>query len=343
MTRPAVPVTAAAAVEKNVPETLKAIGTVEAYNTVSVRARMGGALVRVAFAEGQQVRQGDLLFVIDPRPYQAALDAALAALSRDKAQLENAEADVSRYTVLMKEEYVTKRQYDQVMTNAEALRNTVRSGEAAVETARLNLRYCNILAPISGRTGNLQVHQGDQIKADDITMVVINRISPVLVSFSLPEQHLPIILKYHAAGNLPVEVNFPNGTAKPVRGKLTFINNTVDLNTGTVLLKATFSNSDSHLWPGQFVNVTLMLTTRPAAVVIPSSAVQTGQQGLFVFVIKPDLTVEYRSVTPGPENDGERIIEKGLAVGERVVVEGQLRLVPGAKVEIRPGVELGEK
>jgi len=337
----AVPVIVTAAMEKNVPVTLKAIGSVEAYNTVSIRARIGGALTRVAFKEGQDVKQGDLLFVIDPRPYQNALQAVLAALARDRAQAANAEADARRYAELIQKGYVARQQYDQVATTAEALKATVQSDEAAVEIARLNLQYCNILAPISGRTGNLMVHQGDQIKADDIAMVVINQITPINASFSIPEQSLPEIRKYASAGSLTVEASFPNDTGKPTKGELTFINNTVDLSTRTILLKATFPNTDKRLWPGQFVNVNLTLTTRSHAVVIPTQALQAGQQGPFVFVIKPDLTAESRPITPGQESNGETLIEKGLQAGEKVVTDGQLRLVPGARVEIRPGLELG--
>ena len=334
--KPTVTVTAAVAREKDVPVTLKAIGSVEASHTVSVRARIGGALTQVAFKEGQDVQKGDLLFAIDPRPYQTALEGALAALARDKAQLAHAEAEARRYAELIREQYVTKQQYEQTTTNAEALKATVRADEAAVGTARLNLQYCNIVAPITGRTGSLMVHQGDQIKADDITMVVINQLVPIEVSFSVPEQSLQEIRTYASAGSLRVEAGFPHDTGKPVRGKLTFINNTVDSSTRTILLKAAFPNTDKRLWPGQFMDVVLTLTTRPRAVVIPSPAIQTGQQGPFVFVIKPDLTAESRPITPGQETDGETIVEKGLQAGEKVVTDGQLRLVPGAKVGIQP-------
>jgi len=333
------PVTVAEAIEKNVPETLTAIGSAEPNNTVSIRARIGGALTKVAIVEGQEVRQGELLFTIDSRSYQAALDSALFTLARDKAQAANAESEVRRYTELFKEAYVTRQQYDLALTNAEALKYTVRSDEAAVENARLNLQYCNVLAPISGRTGNLLVHEGDQIKADDIAMVVINQITPIKVNFSVPEKFLPGIRKYAAAGTLKVEVTFPNDTAKPIKGTLNFIQNTVDASTRTIFLKAAFPNTDKRLWPGQFVNVILTLTIRPHVVVIPSQAVQTGQQGPFVYVIKPDLTAESRTIVPGEGVDGEIIIEKGLRVGEKVVTDGQLRLTPGAKVQIQTTVK----
>jgi multidrug efflux system membrane fusion protein len=337
-----VPVTAVDAIEENVPETLTAIGSAEPYNMVSIRARIGGALTKVAFAEGQDVRQGDLLFAIDPRSYQAALDAALSALARDKAQAANAEAEARRNSELIKEEYVTRQQYEQALTNAEALKHTVKSDEAAVENARLNLQYCNVLAPISGRTGNLLVHEGDQIKSDDIAMVVINQITPIKVSFSVPEQSLPAIRKYAAAGSLKVEVSFPNDSAKPIQGNLSFIQNTVDASTRTIFLKAAFPNTDKRLWPGQFVNVILTLTTRPHVVVIPSQAIQTGLQGPFVYMVKPDLTAESRSIVPGAETKGQTIIEKGLRTGEKVVTDGQLRLIPGLKVRIQPTLRPGD-
>jgi multidrug efflux system membrane fusion protein len=234
---------------------------------------------------------------------------------------------------------VTKQQYDQVVANAEALRNTVRFDEAEVGNAHLNLQYCNILSPVNGRTGTLLAHKGDQIKADDAAMVVINQITPIKVNFSVPEQRLPEIRRYADVGSIMVEASFPDSEDKPSRGKLIFINNTVDLATGTILLKATFPNTNKRLWPGQFVNVTLTLTTRPHAVVIPSQAIQMGQQGAFVFVIKPDLTAESRPVSPGQELNGEIIIEKGLRTGEQVVTDGQLRLVPGIKVQIKPSLD----
>jgi multidrug efflux system membrane fusion protein len=337
----AVPVTIATAAEKSVPQILKTIGSVEASQTVSIRARIGGALTKVAITEGQDVKQGDLLFMIDSRPYQQVMEAALANLARDQAQLANAEKEVQRYTELMKDEYVTKQQYDQVNTAAEVLRNTVRSDEAAVETARLNLKYCNIVAPVAGRTGVITVHEGDQIKADDVEMVAVNQITPVQVIFSLPEQHLSAIRTYASTGSLPVEARFPDDPGKPSAGKLSFINNAVDPATRTILLKATFPNTDKHLWPGQFVNVILTLMVRPRAVVILSRAIQMGQQGTFVFVVKPDFTVESRLISPGQEIDGATIVEKGLQAGEKVVTDGQLRLIPGSKVLIQNNRETG--
>jgi membrane fusion protein, multidrug efflux system len=338
---PAVPVGVAVAVERNVPQILKTIGSVEAAQSASIRARIGGALTKVAFSEGQDVKQGDLLFVIDTRPYQQALEAALANLARDQSQLANAEREVQRYAELVKDEYVTKSQYDQIVTAAEVLKNTVRSDEAAVATARLNLQYCNIVAPITGRTGVVAVHEGDEIKADDIEMVNINQLTPIEVSFSLPEQHLPAIRTYASSGSLPVEANFPNTPGKPSAGKLSFINNAIDPATRTIFLKATFPNADKRLWPGQFVNIALTLTVRPHAVIISSQAIQTGQQGTFVFVVKPDLTVESRPIAAGQEIDRSTIIERGLEAGEKVVTDGQLRLVPGSKVQIKTNTEQG--
>ncbi|MDA8124860.1 MAG: efflux RND transporter periplasmic adaptor subunit [Deltaproteobacteria bacterium] len=330
-----IPVSAATAQERNVPVQLKTIGSVEASQRVSIRSRIGGALTRIAFQEGQDVQQGKVLFLIDPRPYERAVAAALANLARDQVQLANAEKEAFRYGELNREALVAKQQYDQVLTAREVLRNTVRSDEAALEAARLNLQYCYITAPIAGRTGVVTVHVGDQIEADGAEMVSINRITPVNVNFSLPEKHLPAIRAYALAGNLPAAATLPHDPEKTSPGILSFINNAIDPATGTILLKATFPNTDKRLWPGQFVNVALTLTVRQRSVVVPSRAIQMGQQGPFVFVVKPDLTVESRPIAPGQEIDGATVIEKGLQAGETVVTDGQLRLVPGARVEIK--------
>ncbi|MCL5966530.1 MAG: efflux RND transporter periplasmic adaptor subunit [Deltaproteobacteria bacterium] len=334
---PAVPVAMAVAEKKSVPIQVRAIGTVEAYSTVSVKTLVGGQLVKVGFVEGQDVRKGDLLFEIDPRPYEAALRSAEAALAKDSALKENAEKEVRRYSFLIEKDLVPKQQYDQVASNAAALGAVVKADEAAIENARLQLAYCFIHSPIDGRTGSLLVQQGNVVKGNETVLVTINRIVPIRVSFSVPEQHLSVIRKYQAAGTLRVEA-FPQDVQKaPARGSLTFIGNAVDTATGTIPLKGTFPNGDRRLWPGQFVNVVLTLTTQPDAVVVPSQAVQTGQAGQYLFVVKPDLTVESRPVAAGQTLDGGTVIEKGLQAGETVVTDGQLRLVPGAKVEAKQG------
>ena len=331
-----VPVTVSTVIQKTVPIQLRAIGNVEAYSTVSVKSQIGGELIRIHFKEGQDVKKGDILFTIDPRPYEAALKQAEANLARDTAQLENARVDARRYGELVSKGYVAQQQYDQIQTNAAALEATVLADKAAVENAKLQLSYCFIHAPLNGRTGSLLSHQGDMIKANaDNPMVVINQIQPIYVTFSIPEQHLREIKRYMAKGKLKGEAIIPGDENSPVQGIVTFVDNTVDTSTGTIKLKGTFENKEKRLWPGQFVNVVLTLTTQPDAIVVPSQAVQTGQQGLYVFVVKSDLTVESRPVVTGRNLDGEVVIEKGLAPGEQVVTDGQLRLVPGAKVEIK--------
>jgi multidrug efflux system membrane fusion protein len=331
-----VPVTVSTVIQKTVPIQLRAIGNVEAYSTVSVKSQIGGELIRIHFKEGQDVKKGDILFTIDPRPYEAALKQAEANLARDTAQLENARVDARRYGELVSKGYVAQQQYDQIQTNAAALEATVLADKAAVENAKLQLSYCFIHFPIDGRTGSLLSHQGDMIKANaDNPMVVINQIQPIYVTFSIPEQHLQQIKRYMAEGKLKGEAIIPGDENSPVQGIVTFVDNTVDTSTGTIKLKGTFENKGKRLWPGQFVNVVLTLTTQPDAIVVPSQAVQTGQQGLYVFVVKSDLTVESRPVVTGRNLDGEVVIEKGLEPGEQVVTDGQLRLVPGAKVEIK--------
>jgi multidrug efflux system membrane fusion protein len=331
---PAAPVTVSAAIMKDMPVVLSAIGTVEPYNTVDVRARVPGEITRIDFKEGQDVSQQDLLFTIDPRPYQAALEGALADLARDKARLKSAREDVRRYAELIAKDYVTSQAYDQMKANADALKATVAADEAAVKSARVNLDYCTVRAPITGRTGNLLVKLGNVIKANEQPVVTINQIMPIYVSFAVPEEYLADIQHYAAEGTLGVEAAFRNQQKHHFRGELAFINNRVDGSTGTILLKATFLNPDKALWPGQFVNVSLKLATSLSAVVVPSQAIQRGQQGEYVFVVKPDMTVESRGIQPGQELDGETVIRKGLDTGEQVVTDGQLRLFPGAKVTL---------
>jgi membrane fusion protein, multidrug efflux system len=334
--KPPVPVTTGTVVQKTVPIQLRTIGNVEAYSTVLVKSQIGGVLTRVHFREGQDVNMGDLLFTIDPRPYEAALKQAEANLAKNNAQLANARKEVQRYAELVKKGYVAQEQYDQISTNAASFEATVNADMAVVENARLQLKYCYIYSPISGRTGNLMANEGNLIKANaDTPMVVINQVQPIYVMFSVPEQNLSEIKRYMAEGKLTVEAFFSKGDMKTELGGLTFIDNAVDLATGTIKLKGTFANKGKRLWPGQFVNAILTLTSQPDAIVVPSQAIQTGQKGQYVFIIKNDLTVEDRPVIAGRTLDGETVIEKGLQVGERVVTDGQLRLVPGAKVEIK--------
>ena len=338
--KPPVPVTVGVVIQKTVPVQIRAIGNVEAYSTVSVKSQIGGELIRVHFKEGQDVQKGDLLFTIDPRPYEAALKQAEANLAKDMAQLENARAELLRYEELIKRDYVTRQEYDQIHANAAALEATVKAGMALVDNARLQLKYCFIYSPINGKTGNLMEDKGNLIKANaDGPMVVINQIQPVYASFSMPEQYLSEIKKYMSAGKVKVEAFLTKVTDHPEEGILTFIDNTVDITTGTIRLKATFPNKEKRLWPGQFVDVVTTLTTQPSAILVPSQAVQTGQKGQYVFVIKNDLTVESRPVIISRTIGEEAVAEKGLQPGEKVVTDGQLRLVPGAKVEIKSSSE----
>lgn len=331
-----VPVAAASAVRKDVPVQLTVIGNVEAYETVSVKSQVSGQILKVHFTEGQDVRKGGLLFTIDPRPFETALKQAEAALAKNMAQFENARKESSRYEELVKKGYVAQSQYDQIKTNADALEAIVNADRAAVENARVQLSYCYIHAPVSGKTGSLLVHQGNIVKAnDDKAMVVINRIQPVYVNFSVPEKHLPEIKRRMASGKLAVAASTEKSETAPAQGLLTFVDNAVDKTTGTIRLKGIFENKDKKLWPGQFVNASLTLDTISGAVVVPSQAVQTGQQGQFVIVIKQDLSTEMRPVAAGIAFGGETVIEGGLQEGEKVVTDGHMRLAPGAKVEIK--------
>jgi len=336
--RPPVPVLVATVTGKTVPVELKVIGNVEAYSTVSIKSRLAGQLVQVNFKEGQDVKAGELLFVIDPRPYEGALRQVEANLARDKALAQKAQADARRYAELIRKQFVSQQDYDQAKATAESLAATVNADQVAVQHAKLNLSYCYIKAPISGRTGSLIAHQGNMIKDNaDTAMVVINQIQPIYVTFAIPEQNLAAVRKFMAAEKIKVEAVIAGQENTPEAGVLSFIDNTVDKTTGTILCKATFSNEAKRLWPGLFVNVVVQLSTQPGAILAPAQAVQASQEGQIVFVVQPDLTVEIRPVEVGRSMNSEVIITRGLKPGERVVTEGQLRLVPGAKVEIKTG------
>ena len=332
-----VPVRIGQVVQKPVALQIRNVGTVQAYTAVTVRALVAGEIMQVHFREGQDVGKGDLLFTIDPRPYQAALAQAEAALARDRAQEANAAADAQRYEDLVAKDYVTRQQYDGVIANQKALGATVRSDEAALERARLDLAYCSIRSPIDGRTGAVMVQVGNIVKSNDATLVAINQVVPIYVSFAVPERDLAEIRKRQAQGKLTVQAE-DAATNQPIsRGELTFVDNTVDRATGTIILKATFANPDRALWPGEFVNAVLTLATDQKAVVAPTSAIQNGQQGTYAYVVKADQTVESRPVTVARNAPEGAVIAKGLAPGETVVTDGQLRLSPGAKVEVVTG------
>jgi len=329
------PVIVGLVTKKTVPVELRAIGNVQAYSTVMVKSKVGGELVRVHLIEGQDVKKGDLLFTIDPRPYEAALKQVEANLQKDLAQAKHAREDAKRYEFLIQKGVVPQQQYDKSRAEADALEATVLADKAAVENAKIQLDYCSIRSPMDGRTGSLSVKQGNIIKADDITLLVINQIIPIDVSFSIPEQFLPEIRKQMASKKLQVEASSPQNDEGPDKGTITFVDNAVDTSTGTIRLKGTYANRERKLWPGQFVNVVLTLKEEPNVIVVPSQAIQTGQQGQYVFVVKPDLTVESRQVKAGRTVNGETVVQKGLQADERVVTDGQLRLYPGARVEIK--------
>lgn len=332
---PPVPVTTATVVQKTVPVTFRAIGHVEPIATVAVKARIGGELQRVAFTEGESVRAGATLFTIDPRPYRAALAQAEAGMARNQALLAKAEADATRYAGLVRQDYVTKEQYDQIVANVAALRAAIAADQANLDAAKLNLAYCTITAPVAGRTGALTIKAGNLVKAnDDKPLVTINQVQPIHVAFSVPAQLLPS-LTARREDAVKVAATLPGGSAAIAEGSLSFIDNEVDTASGTLLLKATFANADEVLWPGQFVDLTVRLGEEPARIVVPASAVQSGQRGQYAFVVKDDGTVELRTLTVARGDEKEAIVETGLEPGETVVTDGQLRLVPGAKVTVK--------
>jgi len=341
-TPPPVPVTTAAVVQKNVPIQVRAIGSVEAYSNVAVKTQVTGELTGVFFKEGDDVKKGQLLFTLDKRALEAALKQAEGALARDQAQAANAEAQARRYEALFGAGVVSKEQFDQIQSNADALNAAVVADKAAVENAKVQLIYCTIYSPINGRAGTLMIHQGNMIKANDTPFLVsLNQVEPIYVTFMVPEQFLADIKRYSGQGKLAVQAVIPNDNRGAATGKLSFIDNTVDTATGTIRLKGEFVNADRRLWPGQFVDVVLTLADQPNAIVIPSQAVQNGQQGPFVFVVKSDMTVEARPVTVNRSTDGQAVIDKGLAQGEQIVTDGQLRLVPGSKVESKQAAAPG--
>ncbi|MGE5256913.1 MAG: efflux RND transporter periplasmic adaptor subunit [Hyphomicrobiales bacterium] len=333
---PLISVAVAAAVQKTVPVQLQAVGTVEAYATVSIKSRIDGELLKVHFREGQDVKKGDLLFTIDPRPHEVALREAQARLERDVALAGKADLDAKRYAELVAKNFVSSDKYEQFRSNAEALRATVAADRASVERAQLQVDYCYIKAPMTGRTGRLLVDEGTQIKANDDKggMVEIAQIMPINVGFAVPQQYLSEIKQHMAQGPLRVEAFVSESPQNPEAGTLSFLDNKVNSQTGTVMLKASFANTDRRLWPGQFVTTVLTLTSRPDAIVIPSQALQVGQDGQFVYVVRPDMTVETRPVVVGMNLGSEVVIEKGVGAGEKVVTEGQLRLMPGARVKV---------
>jgi multidrug efflux system membrane fusion protein len=329
------PVTTASATKEAVPVEVRAIGNVEAYSTVTVKSQVDGEIEQVHFTEGQEVHAGDLLFNIDARPFEAHLQQAEANLARDEAQAKNARAQALRNKNLFDAGIVSKDQYDQFATSADALDASVRADQAAMADAKLQLGYCTIRSPIDGRTGSLLVHPGNLVKSNDTSLLVINQIHPIYVTFSVPEQYLAEIKARAASGKLGVVASAAEGNQNPDAGVLSFVNNTVDPSTGTIMLKGTFPNPAGRLWPGQFVNVALRLSVQQNATVVPNQAIQTGEKGSYVYVVKSDMTADLRPVVAGATFEGKTVVEKGLEPGEMVVTDGQLRIFPGAKLKIK--------
>lgn len=334
---PAVPVATAVVEQKSMPLAISVIGTAEAFSNVAVRAQITGALTSVNFKEGDDVKEGQALFTLDRRPLEGALQQAQATLERDTAQANQAKSTSARFQDLQARGIATKEQADQSRTSAAALEATLASDRAAVENAKVQLQYATIAAPISGRTGALLVHEGNLVRANDtVPLVVINQVAPIYVSFGIPETRLPELKRYMDRGTVHVEATPPGETASST-GRITFIDNSVDSTTGQIRIKASFPNTDHRLWPGQFANVNVLLSTEPNAVVVPTTAVQTGQQGNYVFVVKPDMTAELRVIELERQNADAAVVAKGLTPGETVVTDGQLRLVDGTKISIKTG------
>lgn len=330
-----IPVSVAVAESKDVPVQIRAIGSVQPYTNVAVRALVGGQLEKVWFREGQDVHRGEMLFTIDPRPSQAALAQAQANLARDQANLKNAESQAARYADLVKKDFVTREEYDKFIAAAESARAVAAADRAAVDNARLQLSYCEIRSPIDGRTGSLMVHAGNLVKANDTTpLVVINQIAPIYVQFAVPESQLAD-LRTRGLTNVPVSVTPQAGGAPIAEGKLSFVDNAVDQSTGTITVKATFQNANRVLWPGQFVNVSVTLSNRPNSIVVPSQAVQTGQRGQYIYVVKEGGSVEMRPVKVVVADEVQTVLASGVTPGETVVTDGQLRLTPKSKVEVK--------
>jgi multidrug efflux system membrane fusion protein len=334
---PAVPIAATPALRKDVPLEVGVIGSVEAYSTVTVRAQITGELTTVKFQQGDDVEAGQELFTLDRRPLEAALLQATATLERDSATAANAKAILERQEQLAQRGIVAREARDTARTQVAALEATLDSDRAALENAKVQLQYATIKAPISGRTGALMVTAGNLVRANDQTpLVTINQVTPIYVSFAFPEALLADLRRYMAQGSLHVEASLANDAAGArANGRITFVDNVVDQTTGTIKIKGTFANENRSLWPGQFANVVVRLTTDANAIVVPSIAVQTGPDGTYVYVVKTDHTVEMRPVTVARIAGTEAVIKQGLAAGDSVVTDGHLRLVPGSRVTVR--------
>ena len=339
---PAIPVIVATVSEQTLPLKIQAIGNVEVQTTVSIKSRLDGQIVKVGFADGQDVAKGQMLFEIDARPLQAQLEQARASLARDKAQLDRARQQEERYKDLLQKGFVSQDAYAQFRTNVDTAAATVNASESAVDNMRVQTEYAVIRSPIQGRAGKILIQQGNLVKANDTpSLVIINQLAPIYVSFAVPEQYLGLIRKYMAGGKLVVEALPPNpgegvaGSTTGARGTLAFVDNTVDTTTGTVRLRAVFDNKDKSLWPGQFVAASVTQNETQSAIVVPSQAVQTGPKGQYVYVVKDGVAL-MREITVERADGPHTVLSRGIFGGEQVVASGQSRLVPGMKVNIRP-------
>jgi multidrug efflux system membrane fusion protein len=341
--RPPAPVVVGSAEQRDIPVQIKAIGNVEAYQTVQIRSQVNGQIQKIFFREGQDVHQDQLLFQLDKRPFQADLEKAIGQMKHDQAQAENSRIQAERYSGLEKEGVVSHEQADQMRAQAKADASAVEADKAAVNAARVQLQYTDIAAPIDARAGALLINLGNLVKANDTPYLVqLNQVSPIYVTFSVPEAHLDQVRRYFSSGQLKV-LAYPKGqSANPAVGRLTFIDNGVDTTTGTFKLKGTFQNKDRRLWPGEFVDVALELSTQKNAIVVPTKAIQTGQQGEYVYVVRADSTAESRPVKTAGAYENLTLVSDGLGAGERVIVDGQLRVAPNAKVVVQrtlPGTQ----
>jgi multidrug efflux system membrane fusion protein len=331
-----VPVRATKATIKPTPVEFDTIGTVQTIASVAIKSRLDGFIDKVLVQDGQFVKAGDVMFQLDNRAAQAVVEQATATLARDQAQLANAERDVGRYKSLVSKDFVSRQQFDTSTTTAAALQATVQADQAQLENAKVLLSYYTIVAPLDGRVGLIAIKRGNSIKANDVPLATVNQIQPIYVSFALPQRDLPQLRAAMAQGSVMVHVLGQGDKGDPVEGKIAFFDNAIDTTSGTIGVRATFANEEQRLWPGQFVNVSVLVRMDPEALVVPPSAIQVGQQGSYVFVIKSDDTAETRPVTVDRTVGGMSVISKGLAAGDTVVTDGQLRLTDGTHVRVLP-------
>jgi membrane fusion protein, multidrug efflux system len=336
---PAAPVVVAAATRAAMPVRLDAVGTAQTIASVAIKSRIDGQITQVKVRDGQYVKAGDVLFLLDSRASSAQVGQTEGQLARDQAQLVNARRDVERFAPLVAKDFVSHQQYDTATTTARALEATVKGDEAALENARVVVTYYTITAPMDGRIGTITLKAGNNVKANDVPLVVLNQIKPIWVAFSLAQSDFPALRAAMAKGDVEVDAAPPGTAEAPEKGRVEFFENAIDATTGTIALKAVFDNAEERLWPGEFVNVSVMLGIEEDALLVPQAAVQVGQNGTYVFVVKADDTVELRPVKVSRSLNGRSVISSGLETGERIVTDGQLRLSNGTPVETRPAAE----